>query len=159
MKVNEQGQRDYEIGEVFEEYGKRIVVVEDRDKDRGEFSGCHGCFFDGKFCGGIACGRLCRSDGKDVIFEPVKEEKNIYSYHIRGWVLNAIMRILFYLGAMKKTSVTEDGIWCNHHYEFRKWHPLTWLIYAIFVAVAFPPTVISFFRENKIEFTDSKKKK
>lgn len=62
MKVNEFGQAEYAIGEVFEEDGVRLVAVES-----GE---CDDCFFYDKHCSELACVSYKRDDKKGVIFVP-----------------------------------------------------------------------------------------
>lgn len=88
-----------------------------------------------------------------------KEEKKNINFNINKRILNAIRIILFYIGALKKVSVTEDEHCYNYCYELRRWHPITLCIYIIFLIFAIPSTVVYYYKEYKIQFTYSERKK
>lgn len=66
MNVNELGQKDYSIGEVFEENGVLLTAIES--------NACKSCFLNNQYCYNLACGSNRRSDKKGVIFIPVEKQ-------------------------------------------------------------------------------------
>lgn len=72
--MNECYEYDIPVGETFSYKGKTLKVV----LDKSSYS-CNECFFgiknDKCYCRRFACFAVTRLDGKDVIFEEVKNDK------------------------------------------------------------------------------------